>query len=258
MYVAVPGLHLLVADHVTLLSRGPKENHCRPAIDVLFRSAAAELGARCIGVVLTGLLDDRAAGLAAIGRAGGATVVQHPDDATYPAMPRSAVRRAQPAHVVPLSDMGRLLRELAAERAGRPMGPVPRDIAREVEIVKNPRTASEVLDEWREVPLSCPDCGGPLRRSPREDEPRYRCLVGHAFGLASLLATQREVTEEALWKAVRVLREQAQLLDETERAGAGEVGDDAREGDGDAARADEVRRAAELIERLLLRSGTDE
>jgi two-component system chemotaxis response regulator CheB len=76
IYVAPPDRHMLLHDHHLLLSAGPKENFTRPAADPLFRSAAVNYGPRAIGVVLTGNLDDGAAGLKAIHACGGFTIVQ--------------------------------------------------------------------------------------------------------------------------------------------------------------------------------------
>src|SRR5690242_16277887 len=92
VYVAVPGVHLLIHDDHMLLRRGPRENLSRPAIDPLFRSAAASCGSRVIGVLLSGALSDGTAGLRAIKRCGGLAVVQQPEDTVVPSMPRSALR----------------------------------------------------------------------------------------------------------------------------------------------------------------------
>jgi two-component system chemotaxis response regulator CheB len=120
IYVAPPDHHLVVADGVFRLSAGPQENRYRPAIDVLFRSAARSWGARCIGVVLSGHLDDGTIGLVAIRRAGGIAVVQDPADAECPSMPRSALENAGADHCVPLAELGSLLQQLVLQNRRRP------------------------------------------------------------------------------------------------------------------------------------------
>ena len=66
IYISMPRLHLLVKNDQILLGRGPKENRWKPSIGVLFRSAAVAYNSRCIGIILTGLLDDGTAGMYAI------------------------------------------------------------------------------------------------------------------------------------------------------------------------------------------------
>jgi len=112
IYVAPPDHHLMLEAGVVLLTKGPLENRVRPAIDVLFRSAAAVYGRRVIGVVLSGYLDDGAVGLRTIKRQGGIAVVQDPDDAQCPAMPRAALAVVEADHVVPLSEAGPLINQL--------------------------------------------------------------------------------------------------------------------------------------------------
>jgi len=96
IYIAPPDNHLLLKTNKVLVRKGARENRSRPAVDPLFRSAAAAHGSRVIGVVLTGNLDDGAAGLIAIKKCGGVTVVQDPKDAAYPGMPQSALDKLRP------------------------------------------------------------------------------------------------------------------------------------------------------------------
>jgi len=117
-YVAPPDRHLLVRDGAMCLSHGPRENHQRPAIDALFRSAARAYGPATVGVVLSGTLDDGTAGLVTIAEAGGVTVVQSPDDAQFTGMPCAAIRGARVDHVVPASEMGALLDSIVRQPQG--------------------------------------------------------------------------------------------------------------------------------------------
>lgn len=114
IYVAPPDRHLVVEGAHFRLLRSAKENFARPAIDPLFRSAAAEMGPRVIGVVLTGLLSDGAAGLEAIQSCGGATIVQEPAEAFACDMPLNASPYAD--YVLPLAGVPRLLIELTSGR----------------------------------------------------------------------------------------------------------------------------------------------
>src|SRR5687767_3732333 len=84
IYVAPPDCHLVIEPGVLRVTRGPKENRFRPAVDPLFRSAAQVYGPAATGVVLTGNLDDGTAGLWAIKQLGGISIVQDPADALFP------------------------------------------------------------------------------------------------------------------------------------------------------------------------------
>jgi two-component system chemotaxis response regulator CheB len=115
IYVAPPDHHMIVLDGAIVLTRGPRENWARPAIDPLFRSAAEAHGRRTIGVILTGSLNDGSAGLKAMRECGGKAVVQHPADAFCPMMPMSALRHAGADFCVALKEIPSLLHDLAVQ-----------------------------------------------------------------------------------------------------------------------------------------------
>jgi two-component system chemotaxis response regulator CheB len=91
VYVAPPDRHMVLEEGRLWLTEAAAENFARPAADPLFRSAALEYGQRVVGVVLSGDLDDGAAGLASVRAHGGYCIVQNPNDAEAPSMPRAAL-----------------------------------------------------------------------------------------------------------------------------------------------------------------------
>jgi two-component system chemotaxis response regulator CheB len=113
IYFAPPDYHLLI-DRGPQLSLSADElvNFSRPAIDVLFESAADVYGRQLLGIVLTGGNDDGAAGLAAIHVAGGLTVIQQPDTAQVSIMPAAALKRVAADFVLPLDQITGLLKTL--------------------------------------------------------------------------------------------------------------------------------------------------
>lgn len=117
VYIAPPDRHLLVEDGRVRVGRGPRENLFRPAVDVLFRSAALAHGPRVIGVVLTAALDNGTAGLWAVKHHGGIAVVQDPSEAQHASMPESALEYVDVDHCLPVAEMGPLLGRLAREEA---------------------------------------------------------------------------------------------------------------------------------------------
>ncbi|MBU7583622.1 MAG: chemotaxis protein CheB [Nostoc sp. TH1S01] len=215
IYVAPPDHHLLVKPGYLQLTRGPKENHHRPAIDPLFRTAARAYGRRVIAVILTGMLDDGTAGLMAVKMRGGVAIVQNPDDAMYPGMPRSAVENVEDIdYILPLSEIPSILVDLA-NTAIAPVAQksVPSQIKYESDMVQ---LNSQAQDNGSFPPskpstFTCPDCGGTLWEIEEGKMLRFRCHVGHTFGVETLQALQSEEIEEALWTAARALKEKAML-----------------------------------------------
>jgi len=213
IYIAPPDVHLLVADGHVLLDRGPRENSARPAIDPLFRSVAENFGARAIGVVLSGALNDGTAGLKTMKHHGGIAVVQNPAEATVPSMPQSALNAVDVDHIASSGDLAGLLTRLVAQTAV-PGAPLPAEPGRAESIT----VASEIAFEGGEAAprgatvLSCPDCGGRLSMVENGSVVRFTCTVGHVHTAESFLASQAIEIERALWMAVRANEERAALL----------------------------------------------
>ncbi|HKX45002.1 MAG TPA: chemotaxis protein CheB [Burkholderiaceae bacterium] len=212
--VAPPDHHMLVADGAIVLNRGPRENLARPAIDPLFRSAALAHGPGVIGVVLTGRLDDGTVGLQEIKRRGGITVVQDPEDADEPSMPRSAIRHVEVDHVVPLALMPMLLISLAArDVAPAPAPPVAGPALAETKLAMHRGNPMAVLNEIaRPSTYVCPECQGALWQILDSRPTRFRCHTGHAFTARTLQSAMTESSDQAGWSALRAMQERTLLL----------------------------------------------
>jgi two-component system, chemotaxis family, protein-glutamate methylesterase/glutaminase len=212
IYIAPPDNHLLIKERKMLVTKGAAENRYRPGIDPLFRSAAVSHGSRVIGVVLTGMMDDGTAGLIAVKRCGGVTVVQDPRDAAYSGMPLSALDNATVDYCVSIAEMGPLLTTLVAQRQGKKKA-VPEDVRTEAAIAERVLSdISQVNSLGEQVPYNCPGCGGVLWKIDGPGEKRYRCHTGHSYSGLSLLASQSEKIEEMLWISLRMFEERKNLL----------------------------------------------
>lgn len=217
IYVAPPDFHLTLSDGRTHIARGPKENNHRPAIDPLFRSAAQTYGPRAVGIVLSGALDDGAAGLFAIKNRGGVAIVQDPQDALFPDMPQAALAAVPVDYCVPKKDIARLVAGLAQMPVVG--STIPGATVNDREEIKKETALAEFAadtNDGDERPGSpsvygCPDCDGTLWELQDDQWLRFRCRVGHAYSAEGLLGAQAESLDSALWSAFRSLQESAAL-----------------------------------------------
>jgi len=223
----------------------------RPAIDALFRSAAACYGPRVIGIVLSGLLSDGASGLDAIKRCGGMAVVQDPAEAAEGEMPLRALEAVTADLVAPAASIGAMVADIVGEGVGPPL-PIPHDILLEVDIAAGDRMGTELRRFAEAATLTCPDCGGVLSTVKTGNPLRFRCQVGHAFAAEVLANEQESSVDEALRVALRIVEERAELVsrmaDEGRRAGRRAVAEMYED------RAREYRGHAEVIRRAVMNS----
>jgi two-component system chemotaxis response regulator CheB len=242
--VAPPDRHLIALEGRIRLERGPKENGVRPAVDPMLRSVAQSAGTRGVAVILSGALGDGSDGAAAVAAAGGAVIVQEPADAIVPSMPQRALETVDGvATVLPAFEIGPALGRLAAADA---------PAAKEVLAMPHSDTT---IDQSRRRPagpptgFTCPDCNGALWEiSDASGRKRFRCRIGHAYSEDALVGAQGDRVEAALWTALEVLEERAELFERLAgRHGEGRPKSAARM----RAAADDAMERAELLRRAL-------
>lgn len=199
IYIAPPDRHLLVSNGSVRLTRDPRENRSRPAIDRLFRSAARSYGRHVIAVLLSGFHDDGVQGLQVVSRTGGTVIVLQPEDTEFPQMPENAIKYDHPDYILSTRDIFPKLQELVSN--SEKVGSAP---------------SNDKLSKI-ESPSGyiCPDCGGALFEDSSEALPHFRCRIGHSYSLDALLSGEDDALETALWAAVRSLRENAELKERT-------------------------------------------
>lgn len=212
IYVGPPDYHLALEFGRIRLTRGPRENGHRPAIDTLFRSAAHAYQQRVIGVVLSGSRDDGTVGLAVIKQWGGIAIVQDPDEALFSAMPQSAIERVEIDYILKIEDIVSTLIELINEPIGN-LNFMSEPQETDSDIVSDRKASLEQGDYSanQATMFTCPGCGGVLWELEQEKLLRFRCHTGHAYSMDSLVKEQSDDVERALWSAIRALEEKASL-----------------------------------------------
>lgn len=220
VFIAPPDRHLLIVDGRVELSHGPRENWSRPSIDPLFRSAAESYGKHCVGLILSGTLNDGTAGLYEIKRRGGLAIVQDPGEAQFNSMPRSAIDNVDVDWVLPLKDIPPLLVRLAAEEGAREPGsdkPEEQPMSHEQDRLTHP------------VAYTCPECGGAMFAEELGKLTRFQCHVGHAMTDQVLAVAQQEKVENAIDTALRAMNERTAFCgdraEKAMRAGDAETAD---------------------------------
>jgi two-component system, chemotaxis family, protein-glutamate methylesterase/glutaminase len=210
-YLAAPDHHLLLKDSKLMLGKGPMENRYRPSIDATFRSAAAYHDHKVIGIVLSGMLEDGAAGMVAIKRSGGTCIVQDPNETLYSDMVQAVARSFKPDFTVPVEKMGDIIQKVVKKPPRKSR--IPKDVKLESQIAER---VSIGIDDMKKIGdnsiYSCPDCGGGLWEMKSNGVKRYRCHVGHAFTEVGLLSGMQASTETALWTALRIIEERRNVL----------------------------------------------
>ena len=197
--VAPPDYHLRVNGTGLELDRGARINAHRPAIDPLFRSAAAWYGPHAVGVLLSGMLDDGAGGLLRMSQAGALTIAQDPQEAMFPDLPTAAIDLGAAQEVLPVEGIAKVL--------------VERTFASEVtlEEVVAMRVPSEPESDATVSPFTCPNCHGSLWEIDEGDDVQFRCRTGHTYSVESLVQESTSALDDAMWAAYRALLEQADL-----------------------------------------------
>lgn len=252
IYVAPPDHHLLIEPGIVRVTKGPKENRFRPAVDPLFRSAAQTYGPRVVGVILTGGLDDGTAGLWAIKQLGGTSIVQDPEQALSPSMPMSALRHVKVDYILPIEEVAPLLVRLSntpAEEEG-----AEDQMSNEMEIeIKIAKEAEAIEAGIRTIgnpsSYACPECHGVLLQLKEGDRIRFRCHTGHAYSTDSLLAEITERIDESLWNSIRSIEESVMLLRHLARHARENNGGNAEQFE---QKAEEAQRRSDLVRQAVM------
>ncbi|KIO77183.1 hypothetical protein TH53_11165 [Pedobacter lusitanus] len=223
IYLAKADHHMLLVKGQILITRGAFENHWRPAIDVLFRSAAAAYGDCVAAIILTGLLDDGTSGMFAVKRSGGLCIVQDPEEAEFRDMPDNVLRSVEVDYKVSVNEMGYILTDRFLHTVCENKE-APADVKLEADITRRMTSSMEDLAKLGEFShLTCPDCGGALVKINNDAINRYRCYTGHSFTEKILENEQMKRIEESLWVAIRMMEERKNLLLNMKRDDPGKI-----------------------------------
>jgi two-component system chemotaxis response regulator CheB len=220
VFVARADRHLMLAEGLVRVTRGPKESRSRPSIDVLFRSASTAYGPRVIGVILSGMLDDGTAGLWAVKDKGGVALVQDPREAMYASMPESAIEHVEVDFVGPVEALAAMVTNLVETphepAEARPRGASERHRIEDLIAMEGNGLKAGVMELGKVSKYTCPDCHGVLVQVEEGSIVRFRCHTGHAFSMQTLLSEVNEAIDKGLWDTLRAIEERVLLLRQME------------------------------------------
>ncbi len=207
VYVAPANRHLIVRTGCAIPLMGPRENRHRPAVDTLFRSAARAYRRAVVAVIVSGALDDGAAGALAVKSRGGLVIVQDPEEAEVPDMPKSVMRQVQIDHCLTLKQIPVVLAKLATATGAPDLPQVSGKIC------EDEGESSSELNETEPLAITCPECGGALMQTRDGETTQWRCHVGHRFSLETFSEAHADAVERAVWVALRKLKERQTIHD---------------------------------------------
>lgn len=216
VYIAGPDRHLMIEGDRVRVTRGPKECRARPAVDVLFRSAAIAFGPRVIGVILSGALDDGTAGLWQIKDRHGLAFVQNPGEALYSSMPISAIEHVKVDCIGTIETLAVEIRRALMSDVPMPAVDEPshRQQIENLVALEGNGVQAGVMDLGKVSKYTCPECHGVLVQIVEGKLVRFRCHTGHAYSLKSLLVEVNAAIDKGLWDAVRAIEERILLLEQ--------------------------------------------
>lgn len=218
IYVARADHHLLVEENRVTMTKGPRENRFRPAVDALFRSAAYAYQDRVIGVVLSGALNDGTSGMWTINHFGGTAIVQDPGEALFGDMPEGVMQYTQVQYVLKAAEIGPLINEMCRKQIIKTnqngLVAKQRELMEiELAIAKGSNGVDlGLLERGAPSHLTCPECHGALTKFVEGRLVRYRCHTGHAHTAESLLAGIQDNVEKSMWEVMRGMEESQILL----------------------------------------------
>jgi len=216
VYIAGPDRHLMIEGDRVRVTRGPKECRARPAVDVLFRSAAIAFGPRVIGVILSGALDDGTAGLWQIKDRHGLAFVQNPGEALYSSMPISAIEHVKVDCIGTIETLAVEIRRALMSDVPMPAVDEPshRQQIENLVALEGNGVQAGVMDLGKVSKYTCPEFHGVLVQIVEGKLVRFRCHTGHAYSLKSLLVEVNAAIDKGLWDAVRAIEERILLLEQ--------------------------------------------